>query len=111
MKIFDGKEYKIFNMGVWKLLEVILIVLAWIVGYLSALKINEINTHTKRNVLVGALKSELSSFNTIHVSNLKEKTKEKSSVFGEDFFVTPFREDYIGWILSCGILTPKKIMI
>jgi len=90
------------------LLEVILVVLTWIVGYLSALKINEIKTTNERNALIGTLKSELNSFNTVDVSNVKEKIKENSSVFGVDLFVTPFREDYIDWILSRGILTPQK---
>jgi len=78
------------------------------VGFLSALGINKINKNNQRNSLIGVLKNELSSFSGIDVSDVKERVKEKSSVLGLDLFVTPFREDYIDWILSRGILTPSK---
>lgn len=88
--------------------EIILAILSWIVGYLVAQKINQENINGKRKRLIDILKSELESISKIDVIRMRTEIENRVAETGEGLFITPFRIDYIDWLLSQGALDPKK---
>ncbi len=90
------------------LLQVLLTVLTWLIGFGSAVIVYKIKQCSDRKMLIGLLKKELETYDISDVGKIRNRAQERVDATGEGIFVTPHREDYIDWILSRAILNPKK---
>ena len=86
-----------------------LVALSWFVGYFTARGIENRRRENKRHALLEALKAELHLLSTKEINNQKENLIAEVKINPYvGILIGRFRDEYIDWVLSSGVLDPAR---